>query len=107
MRTSTFLLVQSRFHPNLLRNLGRRALDRFTNSDIGSAPAKISAHRFFNVSVRRFWRSFQQRDGAHNLAALTVAALDDVFFHPGVLHRATYWILLHTFNRGYLPITNQ
>ena len=35
----------------------------------------------------------EQRDRAHDLPALTVAALHDVLVHPGVLHGATHRIL--------------
>src|SRR5258708_4135601 len=76
----------------------RRALDRFTNANIGGAAAKISTHRFFNVGVGWFRSSFQQRDRAHDLSALTVAALHYVFFHPGILHRTTDGILSDAFN---------
>src|SRR5882762_6332156 len=90
-----------------LLQLLRRALDRFTNANIGGAAAKISTHRFFNVRVGWFRSSFQQRDRAHNLSALTVAALHYVFVYPGILHRTTDRILSDAFNGNDRPITNQ
>src|SRR4030095_4523362 len=71
----------------------RRALDGFTYSHVRRAATKISAHRFFNVLVRGFRRGFQQRDRAHDLSALTVTALNYVFFYPGILHYTAHWIL--------------
>src|SRR2546430_15984493 len=90
-----------------LSHLFRRALDGFTNSHIGGEAAKISTHRFFNVLVRWFRGLFQQRDRAHDLSALTVAALDHIFFYPGMLHRPAHRILRYPFNRSDPPITHQ
>src|SRR5688572_16075932 len=85
----------------------RRALDGFTYSHVRRAAAKISAHRFFNVLVCWFRRCFQQRNRAHDLSALTVTALNYVFFDPSVLHYAAHRILSHRFNGSDLPIANQ
>src|SRR5688572_18773637 len=61
----------------------RRALNGFANSHVRRAAAEIAAHRFFNILVCGFGRRLQQRNRAHDLSALAVATLDDVFFHPG------------------------
>src|SRR5882762_9618292 len=89
-----------------LLQLLRRALDRFTNANIGGAAAKISTHRLLNIHVRRLRYIFQQRDGAHNLSALTIPALHYVLFYPGFLHCATDRILSDAFNCNDRPITN-
>src|SRR2546430_11403370 len=89
-----------------LSHLFRRALDGFTNSHIGGAAAKIPTHRFFDVRIRWFRGLFQQSDRAHDLSALTIAALDHVFFDPRSLHCPSNRILAHAFDRSYLSIAN-
>src|SRR5207244_1627099 len=58
---------------SLLQLLGR-ALDRLTNAHIGSAAAKIPAHRFLYIRVSRFGRLFQQCDRYRTKASLYLSA---------------------------------
>ena len=53
-----------------------------------------------------FRRVFEQRNGRHDLSALTVATLDDVFFNPGILHGSPDRVLTDAFDRHYRPIAD-
>src|SRR5258707_15286837 len=63
----------------------RGLLDRFTNADIGPAPADVAGHRVVDVGIRRMRVAGEQRRGGHDLARLTVAALNDLPVEPGLL----------------------
>jgi hypothetical protein len=43
----------------------------------------------------------QQRHGAHDLSALAIATLNDVFTDPRILNYAANRILTHRFNGHY------
>src|SRR5712671_2515100 len=77
-----------------------RASDRPANAHIGGAAAQVSAHRLFDIRVRRVGLGLQQRDRAHDLPALAVAALDDIPLHPGALYRPAHGIPADAFD-GY------
>src|SRR6185503_713083 len=106
-RTKPFPNPSQREGNETLSDLFRRAFDGLANAHVGGAATKISAHRFFNVCVRRFRRSFEQRHRAHDLSALAVTALDHVFGDPRLLDRTAHRVLPHAFNRSYLPIANE
>src|SRR5207302_11229967 len=73
-------------------------LDRFTNALISAAAADIALHRRINVGIGRLRIFFEQRGGAHDLSALTVAALRDVRLPPRLL-QGMRGALAKTFNR--------
>ena len=64
-------------------------LHRRMDAHIRAATAEVGAHRAIDVGVGRLLVGPKQRDGRHDLAALTVAALHNVMLHPGVLDRAS------------------
>src|SRR5437773_8011126 len=90
-----------------LLKLLRRALDGFTNPHIGSATTKVSTHGFLNIRLSRFRCGLQQRNGTHNLSALTIAALHYIVFDPGILHHAANAILSYAFDRNDWTVANQ
>ena len=66
--------------------LGGR-LDRRANSLVGAAPADISRHGAFDVLIGWLLVGLQQGGRLHDLPGLTVTALRDLDFHPGLLNR--------------------
>src|SRR6476646_11588379 len=56
----------------------RRIPNGLPNANVRAAAADVAAHALFNLCVRRLGHRLQQGDGGHDLAALAVAALDDV-----------------------------
>jgi hypothetical protein len=67
--------------------------DRRSNANVRSTTAQIATHRFLNILVRWFPDALEQCNGAHDLTALAVAALDHVFVNPRILHDATDGII--------------
>src|ERR1700740_2515438 len=65
----------------------RGTMNRTPDTLISSAAANVAGHGLIDVFVGRFRFVFQQDDGAHDLSGLAVAALRDVDFDPGALHR--------------------
>src|SRR6202040_4445547 len=96
----------ARMVPPLLQLPGC-ALDGLTNAKVGSAAADVSAHRFLDVRVGGFRSRLQQRYCAHDLSALTIPALHDILFHPGVLHRSTHMIISYPFNGNDRTVPDQ
>ena len=64
----------------------RRGMDRLADAHIGGAAAEVAAHGEVDVTVGRPLVRLQQRDRAHDLARLAVAALRHVARDPGALH---------------------
>src|SRR5690606_29204181 len=60
-------------------------MDRLADTVVGAAPAEVAGHRLVDVGVRRVRLALEQRDRAHDLPGLTVAALRDVLVDPGLL----------------------
>src|ERR1700733_5544098 len=56
----------------------RRIPNGLPNADVRAAAADVAAHALFNLRVGRPGQRLQQGDGGHDLAALAVAALDDI-----------------------------
>src|ERR1700687_6059383 len=72
-----------------LRFAGLRggAMDGLADALVGSAAADVAAHEVIDIGVGRVGLLGEQRDGGHDLSGLAIAALRDVFFDPGLLHR--------------------
>src|SRR5260370_29007306 len=64
----------------------RCALDGLPNARISSAAANIARQCLVDIGVGRRRNLLQQGGGGHDLAGLTVAALDDLEIEPGLLH---------------------
>src|SRR5438552_9619495 len=69
----------------LARLHGSGAMNRFTDALIRAATADVAAHGIVDVGVGGVGFLRKQRDGGHDLSGLAVAALRNVFFHPGFL----------------------
>src|SRR5882672_9364060 len=67
-----------------------RTLDRLANAHIGGAAAQVPAHGLLDVRFHGSGPGFEQRNRAHDLPALAVAALHDVLVDPRVLDGAAY-----------------
>src|ERR1700712_967815 len=63
----------------------RGKLDRFANAYIGPAAADIPAHGVINIGIRGIRITGKQRRRRHDLSGLTVAALHNFMFKPGLL----------------------
>src|SRR6185503_19123838 len=68
-------------------HLGGCGLDRGAHPDIGAAAADVARHRLIDIRITRVLVARQQRGRAHQLAALTVAALRHVVGDPRLLQR--------------------
>src|ERR1700674_1391949 len=64
----------------------RRILDGGTDALIGATAADIAGHRVVDVGIARPLVHLEQADGAHDLAALAVAALRHIVLDPRGLH---------------------
>src|SRR5262245_60830903 len=64
---------------------GGSAVDGLANALIGAAAADVAAHGIVDVGIGRIGFLCKERDGGHDLSGLTIAALGDVFFDPGLL----------------------
>ena len=64
-------------------------MNRFADALIGATPADIAAHGVVNIGVGRTGLLGEQRHRGHDLSGLTIAALGNVFGHPGDLHRVS------------------
>src|SRR5271165_1951926 len=60
-------------------------VDRGTDADIGGTATEIAVERQIDVMVGWLPDLLEQRDRAHHLAGLAVAALRDVARYPGAL----------------------
>src|SRR5215469_3047551 len=58
-----------------------------TDALVGPATTNVATHKIVDVSVARIGFPREQGCGGHNLPGLTIAALRNVFFYPGSLHR--------------------
>src|SRR5260370_11997021 len=87
--------------------LPRCALDRFTDPHVRGAAAEVAAHRLLDLLVVRPGSGLEQRDRAHDLTALAVAALHDVFVDPGLLHGAAGGVLGDALDGDDGPIADQ
>ena len=58
----------------------------FAYALVSAAAANIAAHGIVNVRVGGLGFLGKQCDGGHDLPGLAIAALRNVFFHPGLLH---------------------
>ncbi len=65
----------------------RGRMNRGADAGIGGAAADVAAHRGIDVGIGRRGILFQQRRRRHDLSGLAVAALRDLQFDPGRLHR--------------------
>src|SRR5258708_25152965 len=63
----------------------RGAVDGFADALVGAAAADVAAHGIVDVGVGGVGLLRKQRNCGHDLAGLTVTALRNVFFHPGLL----------------------
>src|SRR5256885_12181688 len=61
-------------------------LDGGANANVGGAATDVAVHGEIDVAVARLRCLAQQRDGAHHLPGLAVAALRDITGRPGTLH---------------------
>ena len=79
-------------------------MDGSTDAHIGATSADIACHGTVYISIAGFLVGFQQRRGAHDLAALTVTALRDVMLDPCRLYCLADLVLAHGFYGGdFLP----
>ncbi len=62
-------------------------MNRGTDTGIGGASANVAAHGAIDVGIGRRGSFFQQCRRRHDLSGLAVAALRDLQFDPGRLHR--------------------
>src|SRR3984893_7670167 len=69
---------------------------------IGGAAADVAAHVLGDVLVSRGVALLEQRDGRHDLARGTVAALERVVLDEGLLHRVELAVLRQPFAGGHL-----
>src|SRR5580693_10591089 len=60
-------------------------MNGFANALVGTAAADVAAHGVVNVGVGGLGFFGEQGYGGHDLPGLAVAALGNVFFHPGLL----------------------
>src|SRR5262249_27863491 len=67
--------------------LGRGAVDGRADALVGAAAADVRRHHRVDVLVGRLRLRAEQRRGAHDLAALAVAALGRVLLDPRLLER--------------------
>ncbi|MNT15419.1 hypothetical protein D3C72_1504710 [compost metagenome] len=61
-------------------------MDGRADAHIGAAAAHIARHGRVDVGVTGLLLALEQGSGAHDLAALAIAALRHVVFHPGRVH---------------------
>ena len=66
--------------------VGRRCVDRGTDTRVGAATADVG-HRLVDILVRRLGLFLEQRSGRHHLTRLAIAALRNLVLDPGFLHR--------------------
>src|SRR5437879_13703100 len=64
----------------------RRVFDAGADANIGGTTTDVAIHGEIDVAVAGLRDSAQQRDRAHHLPRLTVAALRDVAGRPRALH---------------------
>src|SRR5712671_6983117 len=64
----------------------RRIVDGGADADIGGATTDVAVHGEIDVAIAGLRDSVQQRDRAHHLPRLTIAALRDVAGCPRALH---------------------
>src|SRR5882724_7094433 len=70
----------------LARLHGGGAMNGFANALVRAAAADVAAHGIVDVGVGGVGLFREQGDGGHDLPGLAVAALRNVFFHPGFLN---------------------
>src|SRR6202171_1280617 len=70
----------------LARLHGRGAMDGLADALVGAAAADVAAHGIVDIGVGGVGFLGEQRYCGHDLSGLAVAALRNVFFHPGLLH---------------------
>src|SRR5207248_10259187 len=61
-------------------------MDGLANTLVRAAAADVAAHGIVDVSVRRVGFFGKQRGSGHDLPWLAIAALRNIFLHPGFLH---------------------
>src|SRR5512134_2166901 len=62
-------------------------VDGGPDADVSHTAADVAVHGEVDVLLARLLDLAQQRDGAHHLPRLAIAALGHVARHPGALHR--------------------
>jgi hypothetical protein len=72
---------------SLPRHLCGSRVDRGANARIGAATAQIAGHHLIDALVRWLGDMLEKRNGLHDLAGLTIAALRDLMFDPGLQNR--------------------
>jgi len=60
-------------------------MDRLPDSIISSTAADVRGHKFRDLRVRGMWRLAQQGCRSHDLPALAISTLWNVFGNPGLL----------------------
>src|SRR5260370_3584353 len=65
----------------------RRILDGSADANVGGASTDIAVHGEIDVAIIGLRNLAQQRDRAHHLPGLTIAALRHVAIGPGALYR--------------------
>jgi len=60
-------------------------VNRFANALVSAAAADVAAHGIVDIGVGGLGFFREQRYRGHDLPGLAVAALRNVFFHPGLL----------------------
>src|SRR5260370_11507128 len=83
----------------------RRVLDGGADANIGGTTTDVAVHREIDVAITGLRDSAQQRDRAHHLPGLTVAALRDVAGCPCALHRFGL-APRHTLDRRHISAAN-
>src|SRR5580692_6614676 len=63
----------------------RGLLDRCANANIGPTAADVAGHCGVDVRIRWMWVAREQRRSRHDLARLTVTALNDLSIQPRLL----------------------
>jgi len=63
-----------------------KEVDRAANLRVGSAAANVATHGFVDIGISGVGGFGEQRGCSHNLPGLTIAALRNILFDPGLLH---------------------
>src|SRR5579863_1668350 len=84
-----------------------RLLDGGANPDIGAAATDVPGHRGIDIGVVGVRRGCQQRRRRHDLAGLTIAALNHLKVEPGFLYLGAGRRGAHTFDRGDRAIADR
>lgn len=69
---------------------------------IRPAATKVAGHGIVDIFIAGIGFVVQQRNGGHNLSALAITALGNLFVNPGLLNRVQFSILSDSLDGGNL-----